>query len=66
MRTRAAVAPAAGKRLEIMEANLDGARSGRAGDVLVEIKATGHCHTGPMIRGPMTLAKIGQSDMGLS
>jgi hypothetical protein len=31
-----------------------------------KIKAIGLCHTGPMIRGPMTLAKIGQSDMGLS
>jgi len=42
MRTRAAVAIAAGKPLEIMEVNLDGPR---AGEVLVEIKATGICHT---------------------
>ncbi|MEL6607896.1 MAG: S-(hydroxymethyl)glutathione dehydrogenase/class III alcohol dehydrogenase [Pseudomonadota bacterium] len=42
MRTRAAVATAAGKPLEIMEVNLDGPR---AGEVLVEIKATGICHT---------------------
>ena len=42
MRTRAAVAVAAGKPLEIMDVNLDGPR---AGEVLVEIKATGLCHT---------------------
>ncbi|MFT5945427.1 MAG: S-(hydroxymethyl)glutathione dehydrogenase/alcohol dehydrogenase, partial [Yoonia sp.] len=42
MRTRAAVAVAAGKPLEIMEVNLEGPR---AGEVLVEIKATGLCHT---------------------
>jgi S-(hydroxymethyl)glutathione dehydrogenase / alcohol dehydrogenase len=42
MRTRAAVAVAAGKPLEIMEVNLDGPK---AGEVLVEIKATGICHT---------------------
>jgi S-(hydroxymethyl)glutathione dehydrogenase/alcohol dehydrogenase len=42
MRTRAAVAVAAGRPLEIMEVNLDGPR---AGEVLVEIKATGLCHT---------------------
>ncbi len=42
MKTRAAVATAAGKPLEIMEVNLDGPR---AGEVMVEIKATGICHT---------------------
>jgi S-(hydroxymethyl)glutathione dehydrogenase/alcohol dehydrogenase len=42
MKTRAAVATAAGQPLEIMEVNLDGPR---AGEVLVEIKATGICHT---------------------
>jgi S-(hydroxymethyl)glutathione dehydrogenase/alcohol dehydrogenase len=42
MRTRAAVATAAGKPLEIMDVNLDGPK---AGEVLVEIKATGICHT---------------------
>ena len=42
MRTRAAVAVAAGKPLEIMEVNLDGPK---AGEVLVEIRATGICHT---------------------
>ncbi|MGC3940638.1 S-(hydroxymethyl)glutathione dehydrogenase, partial [Roseobacter sp. EG26] len=38
LRTRAAVAVAAGKPLEVMEVNLEGPR---AGEVLVEIKATG-------------------------
>ena len=42
MRTRAAVAIAAGKPLEIMDVNLEGPK---AGEVLVEIKATGICHT---------------------
>ncbi len=42
MRTRAAVALEAGKPLEVMDVNLDGPRDG---EVLVEIKATGICHT---------------------
>ena len=42
MKTRAAVAVQAGKPLEIMEVDLDGPR---AGEVLVEIMATGICHT---------------------
>ena len=42
MRTRAAVALEAGKPLEVMEVNLAGPK---AGEVLVEIKATGICHT---------------------
>jgi len=42
MKTRAAVAVAAGKPLEIMDVDLEGPR---AGEVLVEIKATGICHT---------------------
>ena len=42
MKTRAAVAFEAGKPLEITEVNLDGPR---AGEALVEIKATGLCHT---------------------
>ena len=42
MRTRAAVALEAGKPLEIMEVNLEGPK---AGEVMVEIKATGICHT---------------------
>jgi S-(hydroxymethyl)glutathione dehydrogenase / alcohol dehydrogenase len=42
MKTRAAVAFAAGKPLEIETVELDGPK---AGEVLVEIKATGICHT---------------------
>ena len=42
MRTTAAVAVEAGKPLEIMEVNLEGPK---AGEVLVEVKATGLCHT---------------------
>lgn len=42
MRTRAAVAVAPGKPLEIMEVNL---ADPKEGEVLVEIKATGLCHT---------------------
>ena len=42
MKTRAAVAFAAGKPLEVTEVNLEGPK---AGEVLVEIKATGICHT---------------------
>ena len=42
MKTKAAVAFGAGKPLEIVEVDLDGPR---AGEVLVEIKATGVCHT---------------------
>ncbi len=42
MKTRAAVAFGAGKPLEIVEVDLDGPR---AGEVLVEVKATGVCHT---------------------
>ncbi len=42
MRTRAAVATQAGQPLEIMDVNLEGPKPG---EVLVEIKATGICHT---------------------
>ncbi|MDR9392909.1 S-(hydroxymethyl)glutathione dehydrogenase/class III alcohol dehydrogenase [Roseovarius sp. SYSU LYC5161] len=42
MRTTAAVALEAGKPMEVMEVNLDGPKEG---EVLVEIKATGLCHT---------------------
>ena len=42
MKTRAAVAVAAGKPLEIMEVDLEGPR---AGEVLIEVMATGICHT---------------------
>ena len=47
VRTRAAVAVAAGKPLEIMDVELEGPR---AGEVLVEIKATGLCHTDEFTR----------------
>ncbi|MFQ6553681.1 S-(hydroxymethyl)glutathione dehydrogenase/class III alcohol dehydrogenase [Aestuariibius insulae] len=42
MRTTAAVALEAGKPLEVMDVTLEGPK---AGEVLVEIKATGICHT---------------------
>lgn len=42
MKSRAAIALEAGKPLEIVEVDLDGPR---AGEVLVEIMATGICHT---------------------
>ena len=42
MKTRAAVAFEAKKPLEIIEVDLEGPK---AGEVLVEIKATGICHT---------------------
>ena len=47
MRTKAAVALVAGKPLEIMEVELEGPRPG---EVLVEIKATGLCHTDEFTR----------------
>jgi len=42
MKSRAAVAFEAGKDLEIVEVDLEGPKPG---EVLVEIKATGICHT---------------------
>jgi len=42
MKTRAAVAVAAGKPLEAAEVDLEGPREG---EVMVEVKATGICHT---------------------
>ncbi len=47
MKTRAAVGYAAGKPLEVQTVDLDGPR---AGEVLVEIKATGICHTDEFTR----------------
>ena len=47
MKTRAAVAFEAGKPLEICEVDLEGPK---AGEVLVEIKATGLCHTDEFTR----------------
>jgi S-(hydroxymethyl)glutathione dehydrogenase/alcohol dehydrogenase len=42
MKTKAAVAFSAGKPLEIVEVDLEGPKSG---EVLIELKATGICHT---------------------
>src|SRR5512133_820725 len=42
MKTRAAVAFDKGKPLQVIDVNLDGPK---AGEVLVEVKATGICHT---------------------
>lgn len=47
MRTRAAVALAPGQPLEVMEVNLEGPKKG---EVLIEIKATGLCHTDDFTR----------------
>src|SRR5437870_7112965 len=47
MKTRAAIAHAAGKPLEIVTVDLDGPKSG---EVLVELKATGICHTDEFTR----------------
>jgi S-(hydroxymethyl)glutathione dehydrogenase / alcohol dehydrogenase len=47
MKTRAAVAYAAGKPLVVEEVDLEGPK---AGEVLVEIKATGVCHTDEFTR----------------
>src|SRR6201998_2511431 len=41
MKTRAAIAHAAGQPLEVVTADLDGPKTG---EVLVELKATGVCH----------------------
>jgi S-(hydroxymethyl)glutathione dehydrogenase / alcohol dehydrogenase len=47
MKTRAAVAFEAGKPLEIVEVNLEGPKEG---EVMVEIRATGICHTDEFTR----------------
>ena len=47
MKTKAAIAYAAGKPLEIVTLDLDGPK---AGEVLVELKATGVCHTDEFTR----------------
>ena len=47
MKTRAAVAFEAGKPLEVVEVDLEGPK---AGEVLIEIKATGICHTDEFTR----------------
>src|ERR1700755_3711956 len=47
MKTRAAIAYASGKPLEVATLDLDGPK---AGEVLVELKATGVCHTDEFTR----------------
>ena len=47
MKTRAAVALAPGEPLTVMDVNLQGPK---AGEVLIEIKATGVCHTDEFTR----------------
>ena len=47
MKTKAAIAYAAGKPLEIVTLDLDGPKSG---EVLVEIRASGVCHTDEFTR----------------
>ena len=47
MKTRAAIAWAAGQPLEVVEVDLEGPK---AGEVLVEIRATGICHTDEFTR----------------
>ncbi|HKS56169.1 MAG TPA: alcohol dehydrogenase catalytic domain-containing protein, partial [Steroidobacteraceae bacterium] len=47
MKTRAAVAYAAGKPLEVVTVDLEGPKDG---EVLVELKATGICHTDEFTR----------------
>src|SRR5213082_2434474 len=67
MKTRAAIAHAAGKPLEIVTVDLDGPKSG---EVLVELKATGVCHTDEFTRsggGPEGLfpAILGHEGAGI-
>src|SRR5213595_4056494 len=47
MKTKAAIAHAAGRPLEVVTVDLDGPKTG---EVLVEIKATGVCHTDEFTR----------------
>ena len=47
MKTKAAICYAAGKPLEIVTVDLDGPK---AGEVLIELKATGVCHTDEFTR----------------
>src|SRR5881275_590779 len=47
MKTKAAIAHAAGRPLEVVTVDLDGPK---AGEVLVEIRATGVCHTDEFTR----------------
>mgnify|MGYP000964111735 CR=1 FL=1 len=61
MRTRAAVALEAGKPLEVMEVNLEGPK---AGEVMVEIKATGICHTDEFTRSGAAPGGLSPSILG--
>ena len=63
MKTRAAVAFEAKKPLEIVEVDLEGPR---AGEVLVEIKATGICHTDAYTLDGLDSEGIFPSILGLS
>ena len=47
MKTKAAIAYAAGKPLEVVTLDLDGPK---AGEVLIQIKASGVCHTDEFTR----------------
>src|SRR2546429_9736034 len=47
MKTKAAIAHAAGRPLEVVTVDLDGPK---AGEVLVEIRASGVCHTDEFTR----------------
>ena len=47
MKTKAAIAYAAGKPLEVVTLDLDGPK---AGEVLIEIKASGVCYTDEFTR----------------
>src|SRR2546421_9844997 len=47
MKTKAAIAHAAGRPLEVVTVDLEGPK---AGEVLVELKATGVCHTDEFTR----------------
>ena len=57
MKTRAAVAFAANQPLEIVELDLEGPK---AGEVLVEIMATGVCHTDAYTLDGLGRARIGR------
>ena len=62
MKSRAAIALEAGKPLEIVEVDLDGPR---AGEVLVEIMATGICHTDEFTLSGIFPAILGHEGAGI-
>ena len=57
MKTRAAVAFQAGKPLEIVELDLEGPK---AGEVLVELKATGEKPTAQQVREHNRMRRLGE------